>query len=137
MHQAGEVKVWTRAGHGGLGEKRMKQTGIAQLKKLRGRSLRELGVRGRQELAKVSERLRGTRELSDAELRREIIAAARNGSARGSAARLLEGRRSPSHTATFLPAFQQREAIVRLMAERFPAERAAIIERALSSTLGS
>ncbi len=129
--------MWTRAGHGGLGEKRMKQTGIAQLKKLRGRSLRELGVRGRQELAKVSERLRGTRELSDAELRREIIAAARNGSARGSAARLLEGRRSPSHTATFLPAFQQREAIVRLMAERFPAERAAIIERALSSTLGS
>jgi uncharacterized heparinase superfamily protein len=108
----------------------MKQTGIAQLKKLRGRSLRELGVRGRQELAKVSERLRGTRELSDAELRREIIAAARNGTALGSAARLLEGRRGSSHSATFLPALQHREAIVRLMAERFPAERAAIIERA-------
>jgi len=106
------------------------QTGIAQLKKLRGRSLRELGVRGRQELAKVGERLRSPRELSDTELRREITAGARNGTALGSAARLLENLRAASHTTTFLPALQHRAAIVQLMAERFPAERAAIINRA-------
>ncbi|MFL6273777.1 MAG: alginate lyase family protein [Blastocatellia bacterium] len=106
------------------------QIGIPQLKKLRGKSLRELGVRGRQELAKASERLLGTRELSESALRREIIAASRNGTATGSAARLLEGRRAASHAAAFLPALQHRAAITELMAERFAAERAAIIERA-------
>src|SRR5436853_1041560 len=106
------------------------QASITQLKKLRGRSLRELGERGRQELAKVSERLLGTRELSDAALRREIIAAARNGTAAGSVARILEGRRASSLSNPFLPALKHREAIAALMAERFPAEREAIIERA-------
>jgi hypothetical protein len=108
----------------------MMQTGIAQLKKLRGRSLREFGVRGRQELAKISERWLGARELSDKALRREIIAAARNGTASGSVARLLERRRASSHISAFLPSLRHREAIVTLMAERFPAERAAIIDRA-------
>ena len=103
-------------------------TGITQLKKLRGRSLRELGVRGRQELSKVSERWLGTRELSDADLRREITASARNGTATGSAAALLERRRT--HTHRFLPSFTHREAIVRLMAERFSDDRARIIDRA-------
>ena len=103
---------------------------IAQLKKLRGRSLRELGVRGRQELSKVGERWLGTREMSDAALRREITAAARNGSATGSAARLLERRRAAAHTQHFLPSFKHREAIARLMAERFAEDRAAIIDRA-------
>ena len=104
------------------------QASITQLKKLRGRSLRELGVRGRQELAKVSERLLGARELSDAALRREISAAARNGTAAGSVARLLERRRAASQSSTFLPSLKHREAIVALMAEGFPAERAAIID---------
>jgi uncharacterized heparinase superfamily protein len=112
------------------------QASITQLKKLRGRSLRELGVRGRQELAKVSERLLGTRELSDAALRREIIAATRNGTAAGSVARLLERRRGSSLSNTFLPSLKHREAIVALMAERFPAERVAIIERAERARLG-
>jgi len=106
------------------------QIGIAQLKKLRGRSLREFGVRGRQELAKASERLLGTRELSESALRREITAASRNGTATGSAARLIEGRRVASRATAFLPALQHRAAITELMAERFAAERAAIIERA-------
>src|SRR5690348_1561234 len=106
----------------------MMAAGIAQLKKLRGRSLREFGVRGRQELSKVSERWFGTRELSDARLRREIMASARNGTATGSAAALLERRRASAHS--FLPAFTHREAIVRLMAERFGDDRAAIIDRA-------
>src|SRR5947209_3585372 len=100
-------------GAGGEGERM--QTGFAQLKKLRGRSLRELGVRGRQELAKVTERLLGTGELSDAALRREIRAASRNGTAVGSAARLLEGRRTSTQTATFLPALPHREAVAQLM----------------------
>ncbi|MEN3330637.1 MAG: hypothetical protein V7641_2 [Blastocatellia bacterium] len=106
------------------------QASITQLKKLRGRSLRELGVRGRQELAKVSERLLGTRELSDTQLRREISAAMRNGTAAGSVARLLERRRAAALSTPFLPSLKHREAVVKLMAERFPAERAAIIERA-------
>jgi Heparinase II/III-like protein/Heparinase II/III N-terminus len=106
------------------------QTGIAQLKKLRGRSLRELGVRGRQEFAKARERLLGTRELSDTALGREITAPARNGNAQGSAAQLLERRRDSAQANTFLPSFKHREKIVALMAERFPAERATIIERA-------
>ncbi|MFL6213163.1 MAG: alginate lyase family protein [Blastocatellia bacterium] len=104
--------------------------GIAQLKKLRGRSLRELGVRGRQELSKVGERWLGTRELSDAGLRREITASARNGTAMGSVAALLERRRAPSHTHSFLTLFKHREMIVQLMAERFADDRAAIIDRA-------
>lgn len=104
--------------------------GITQLKKLRGRSLRELGVRGRQELAKAGERWLGTRELSDAALRREILAAARNGTATGSAARLLARLRTHAQTNTLLPSFKHRPAVARLMAERFPAERAAMIDRA-------
>ncbi|HJQ22777.1 MAG TPA: alginate lyase family protein [Blastocatellia bacterium] len=86
------------------------QSGFAQLKKLRGKSLSEIGVRGLQELAKMSERLLGTRELSEAALRREIQAAAR--------------------TTAFLPALAHRSAIAQLMSERFAAERATIIERA-------
>src|SRR5205085_233956 len=98
--------------------------------KLRGKSLRELGVRGRQELAKIGERWLGTRELSDAALRREIHDAARNGTALGSAARLLERRRAASRATAFLPALRHGQAIAHLMAERFAAEREAIIERA-------
>jgi uncharacterized heparinase superfamily protein len=106
----------------------MMAAGITQLKKLRGRSLRELGVRGRQELSKVGERWLGTRELSDAALRREITVPARNGTATGSAAALLERRRATAHT--FLPSFKHREAIVQLMAERFSDDRARLIARA-------
>ncbi|HKP13939.1 MAG TPA: alginate lyase family protein, partial [Blastocatellia bacterium] len=114
----------------------MMQVGIAQLKKLRGRSLRELGVRGRQELAKAGERWLGTRELSDAGLRREIVTAARNGTATGSAAHLLERRRAAARAHSFLPSFKHREAIIRLMAERFAEERAGIIDRAESARGG-
>src|SRR5690349_24405880 len=114
----------------------MMAAGIAQLKKLRGRSLRELGVRGRQELSKVSERWLGTRELSDARLRREITATARNGTATGSAAALLERRRTSAHAHSLLPSFTHREAIVRLMAERFSADRARIIDRAERARAG-
>ena len=106
------------------------QIGFAQLKKLRGRSFSELGVRGRQEAAKLSERLFGTRELSEAALRREIAVASRNGTATGSAARLLERRRAAARTTFFLPALAHRAEVARLMAERFAAERTAIIERA-------
>jgi Heparinase II/III-like protein/Heparinase II/III N-terminus len=106
------------------------QTSFAQLKKLRGKSLRELGGRSRQELAKFSERWLGTRELSDAALRREIIDAARNGTALGSIARFIEARRSAARTTAFLPALRHRAQVAQLMAERFATERQAIIERA-------
>ena len=41
------------------------QLGVVQFKRLRGRSLRELSDRGRQEFSKIGERLFGTPELSD------------------------------------------------------------------------
>jgi uncharacterized heparinase superfamily protein len=108
----------------------MTQTGIAKLKKLRGRSLRELSQRGGQELAKFSERLVGVRTLSDTALRREFLPTARNGNAAGSAAFILDRLRATSPTTTFFPSLDHRAAVVRLMAERFPAERQAIMDRA-------
>ena len=105
------------------------QGGVVQLKKLRGRSLRELGDRGRQEFSKLSERLFGTRELSDAAFRQEISSRVRNGSAAGSAGRVLERLRSPEKV-RFFPSLADRAAVVQLMAERFPDVRSAIIERA-------
>jgi len=119
--------------------------GIAQLKKLRGRSLRELRTRGQQELAKIGERLRGSRELSDSQLRREIHPASRNGSGEGTSLLIRERIRTAcgttlhvvdrqTHAATtaqtFFPALAQREQIVAAMEQRFPEVRRALIDRA-------
>jgi len=61
-----------------------------QLKKLRTRSLREIGVRGRQELGKLSERVSGAGEMSDRALLSEISPASRNCSSEGSALLIVE-----------------------------------------------
>src|ERR1700754_4382703 len=118
--------------------------GIAQLKKLRGRSFHELRTRGQQEWAKFSERLRGSRELSDSQLRREIHPASRNGSGEGTSLLIRERirasygatPRAAGHLAdtpsaqTFFPALTEREQIVAAMEKRFPDVRRALIDRA-------
>ncbi|HEX8090983.1 MAG TPA: alginate lyase family protein [Blastocatellia bacterium] len=118
---------------------------IAQLKKLRGKDLREVRVRGRQELAKLGERLlgSGTTEMSDAALVGEIRASSRNGSGEGTSSLVLErirssvtGARKSSQAQTFFPSLARREEVVSVMARRFPAERRALIERANRAIAG-
>lgn len=112
---------------------------IAQLKKLRGKSLHEIGVRSRQELAKLNERLlrAGTVEMADEALLREIDPASRNGNGEGSAMLILDRIRSSttsaSHSTTPLPFFAslaRRDETSAIIKQRFPNERQAILERA-------
>src|SRR5204862_2755343 len=72
-------------------EKRM-PVSVTQIKKLRGRSLREIRLRSRQEIAKLNERLLGfgTDEMSDAELIREIGSLPSHGTGEGIGALILE-----------------------------------------------
>ena len=70
------------------------QARIAQLKKLRNKSLREIRARGRQEIAKIGERLFGAAELTDDALLQEFNPASRNGSGEGTSALTLERIRS-------------------------------------------
>jgi len=118
---------------------------LAQLKKLRGKSLRELRARSRQELAKLSERLLSSTavEMSDAALLREINPSSRHGSCAGAVAFITERIRAsaaPHERAsaewTCFPSLAQRPAIVALMERRFPAERRAIIARAERACAG-
>ncbi|MGA9772428.1 MAG: alginate lyase family protein [Blastocatellia bacterium] len=111
------------------------QAGIAQLKKLRHKSFREIQARGRQEIAKIGERLFGATELSDAALLQEFNPASRNGSGEGTGALVLErirssfvhGNQSP---ATFFPSLARRAEITLAMERRFSATRLALIDRA-------
>src|ERR1700682_2879881 len=85
-------------------------TRITQQKKLRGRSLRELRIRSTQELAKLSERVFGSRtvEMTDYALLGEIKTASRNGNGEGSSMLILDRIRSSasdSRSTTTLPFF--------------------------------
>ena len=113
--------------------------GLAQLKRLQGRSANELRVRMKQELSKFSERLLSSRSapMSDDVLRREFVPSARNGSGIGTAALILDRLRNsaaaaadPSAWPHWFPAFAQRREMVAIMESRFPAERRKIIELA-------
>src|ERR1044072_13287 len=111
------------------------RTGIAKLKKLRGKSFREIRARGRQEVTKVRERVFGAAEMSDHALLRQISPRSRNGSSEGTAALILERIRSSVDSAnqtssTFFPSLCHREEIVSEMKRRFPAARLALIDRA-------
>src|SRR5262245_47756659 len=121
------------------------RTNLAQLKKLRGRSLREIRARSRQELAKLGQRRRGLRaaEMSDAALLRQTAPDSRNGSGLGAAGLILARLRacaSPFPYAppkfAFLPALTHREEIVATMGDRFAAERDTIIGRAERACAG-
>ncbi len=112
------------------------QISRAKLKKLRGKSLREISVRSRQELAKIGERVFSSAdEMNDNALLRRISPASRNGSAEGTTELILERIRSfvsesKSPSQTFFPALCCRAEIVRVMDQRFPDERKALIEKA-------
>ncbi len=104
---------------------------IGQLKKLRGRSVGELRLRGRQEISKLGERVLGSRyaKLSDRQLLRQISPASRNGNGEGSAMLILERiRRAPA--LRFVPSFACREEMSSIIRRRFPNERGALVERA-------
>jgi uncharacterized heparinase superfamily protein len=109
------------------------QISRAKLKKLRGKSLHEIRVRSRQELAKIGERVFNSAvEMNDKALLRRISPASRNGSAEGTAELILERIRAESKSPrqTFFPALACRDEIVDLMQRRFPDERLALIEKA-------
>ena len=120
------------------------QTGIAQLKKLRSRSFREVHERGRQELRKLGERLfgSGAGEISDGVFLRGIRTSSRNGSGEGTAAliaaRIRAGvvEENGLNQGPFLPSLARRAEIVDLMECRFPAERGEVIERAERAIAG-
>ena len=108
----------------------------AKLKKLRGKSIHEIRVRGRQELSKIGERVFGSAaEMNDNVLLKRISRASRNGSAEGTAELILERIRgfvseSKAPRKTFFAALACRDEIARVMERRFPGERLALIERA-------
>lgn len=117
--------------------------GIAQLGKLRGRGIRELHGRARQELSKLGERLLGATELSDGALWREIVPASRNGSGESTAALIAARMRaltasgvSPGEMRTFFPSLAQRQEIVAHMNTRFARQRQATIDRADRAIVG-
>ncbi len=117
------------------------QAEIAQLKKLRNKSLREIRARGRQEITKITERLFGAAELSDDALLQEFSPASRNGSGEGTSALILERIRSSfvsgGHSpTTFFPALARRTSVTLAMERRFPAARLALIDRAERARAG-
>ena len=101
----------------------------AKLRKLRNRSLHELYVRGRQETAKLAERLprvsRG--EMSDRNWLGELRPELRSRSV-GTVASLILDRIGTSKN--FFPFLDHRSEIVELMTSRFPSERLGLIARA-------
>lgn len=118
---------------------------IAQLKKLSGKDLKEVKVRGKQELAKLSERLlgSGSMEMSDGALLNEIRASSRNGTGEGTSLLILDRMRSlatgsagTDQAQTFFPSLARREEIISIMTRRFPAERRALIARANNAMAG-
>jgi hypothetical protein len=120
-------------------------TSIAQLNKLRGRRLREIGIRAQQALAKLGGRRRGlnSKEMSDAALLRQFVTASHNGSGEGAAGLILARLRicaSPLPYApakwAFLPVLVYRDEVIATMERRFPAERGAIIARAERARVG-
>ena len=118
-----------------------------QLKKLRRKSLREIRVRGRQELLKLNERLfkAGTIEMSDGAFLREFQPTSRNRSGEGSAALIAEridaSTRLMHHeeAATrppFLPSLAHRDQILESMKGRFTSQREELIDRAERALAG-
>lgn len=112
---------------------------LKNLKKLRGKSLREIRVRGSQELAILREQFLVWTEMSDAELLRQLQPSVsrlpgqnlRPGekAAPDVAARILE-RIKNAGVQTFFPSLAHKAEINVLMASRFAEQRKAIIARA-------
>lgn len=119
------------------------QRALARLNKLRGKGARELSMRGRQELAKLCERVLklGLREASDAQFMREInlpasgLSRKSDLSAKDAAALLCDPADRSDYG--FFPSLRDRETIIAMMQRRFPRERALLIERADRAINGS
>src|SRR5215216_1541200 len=112
---------------------------IAQVKKLRGKSLREIRARSRQELAKLGERVlrSGTTEMSDSMFLAQINPVAREASAEATDRLILESIRAGLKTSErndtrpfIFPHLADRSGIIRTIERRFAHEREALIARA-------
>jgi uncharacterized heparinase superfamily protein len=110
---------------------------VTQTKKLRGKSLKEIRVRGRQEFRKLNEQFLGSgcAEMSDQKLLRQISPASRNGNGEGSAMLILERIRSSlskrsSATQSFFPSLACRDEVSAIIKERFASERHTLLQRA-------
>src|SRR5215510_11367788 len=111
---------------------------VSQFKKLKGKSLREIRLRGRQEIAKLNERLFGigTAEMSDAALIREINFLNPGGTGEGISALILERIRTSltpdlyeREIPVFLPSFAYRDDIPSIVLHCFPDQWQALISR--------
>lgn len=109
---------------------------LKHLKKLRGKSLREIRVRGAQELSRLHEQLTVWAEMSDVDWLRTIRLSGRAVSSEKTATLMLD-RIKNSGVQTFFPSLSQRTEIVSLMAHRFAGQRNAIISRANRIAQGS
>lgn len=109
---------------------------LPEFDKLRGITLHEMQVRGRQGFAKLSDRLLRARapEMSDEELFREFNPVWRDGTGEGTADLMRYRLRAKKRR--FLPSLEQRRAIVTMMNRRFPVERDAIIKTAEEALAG-
>lgn len=99
---------------------------LGKLEKLRAMPRQELQERGAQEFARLNERYlrQGTRELTDAELWRELCG---TGSGSEAATALLN---RLQHQPRFFPALSQRKAVVQTLQTRFAAECEQLLARA-------
>jgi len=118
---------------------------ITQLKRLRGKGLREIAGRSRQEFAKLNERVLGASaaELNDTQLLGEIVPASRNGNGEGSVRLIIDRIRSstvsPNHSSTPLPFFASltnRDEMCASIKQRFAANRQALLESAERAIAG-
>jgi hypothetical protein len=109
---------------------------LEQLSKISELSLHELRIRGRQGIAKLSDRLLRARapEMSDEELFHEFNPVWRDGTGEGTADLLRYRLRARNRR--FIPSLEQRRAIVAMMNRRFPLERDAIIKTAEEALAG-
>jgi hypothetical protein len=111
---------------------------IARLKKLRGKTMREIGYRSRQEGFKVCERLfgLGAKELSDGRFFASIKGGQRDYAAADTAAYIHNRIRASVVTSSyaspnyFFPSLGHRKEIAQIMKQRFSDERSALIARA-------
>ncbi|MBS1788267.1 MAG: alginate lyase family protein [Acidobacteria bacterium] len=102
---------------------------LKNLKKLRGKSLKEIRVRGSQGLARLREQLSGESTISDSEWLHIIQPSVRKGTAEETASLLVE-RIKNAGVQTFFPFLAHRSEIAALMATRFCEQGKAIISRA-------
>lgn len=102
---------------------------LKNLKKLRNKSLREIRVRGGQELARLREQLAASAELSNADWLRTVRLSDRGTSSEETANLILE-RIKNSGVQTFFPSLAQRAEIAALMQVRFANQREALLARA-------